>query len=83
MDAVEDGKVEMVACERLIGEVRRGLEGSYFRKRLPAEDRATVLAGLERIAVTRTTRSHPPRCCVIPMTTTCLPLPARRTQRQS
>jgi len=51
MDAVEDGKIEMVACERLIGEVRRGLAGSYFRERLPAEEREAVLAGLERIAV--------------------------------
>jgi predicted nucleic acid-binding protein len=28
MDTVEDGKVEMVACERLIDEVRRGFEGA-------------------------------------------------------
>ncbi|CAN5441177.1 hypothetical protein BH20ACT15_BH20ACT15_00550 [soil metagenome] len=53
MDAVEDGKVEMIACARLIGEVRRGLESSYFRERLPAEDREAVLTGLERIALMR------------------------------
>jgi predicted nucleic acid-binding protein len=48
MDAVEDGRVEFVACERLIGEVRRGLEGPYFRERLPAEHREAVLTGLHR-----------------------------------
>jgi putative PIN family toxin of toxin-antitoxin system len=53
LDAVEDGTVEMVACERLIGEVRRGLEGSYFRERLPVEDCEVVLTGLERIALMR------------------------------
>lgn len=60
MDAVEDGKVELVACERLIGEVRRGLGGAYFRERLPAQDREAVLAGLERIAVMRADPESPP-----------------------
>ena len=60
LDAVEDGKVEMVACERLIGEVRRGLERSYFSERLPAEDREAVLTGLERIALTRDDPVSPP-----------------------
>ncbi len=53
LDAVEDGTVEMVACERLFGEVSRGFEGSYFRDRLSAEDREAVLTGLERIALMR------------------------------
>lgn len=60
MDAVADGKVEMVACERLMGEVRRGLESSYFRERLPAEDREAVLTGLERIALMRDDPVSPP-----------------------
>lgn len=60
MDAVEDGRVEMVACERLIGEVRRGLEGSYFRERLPAEDREAVLTALERIALMHDDPASPP-----------------------
>jgi len=60
MDAVEDGKVEMVACELLIGEVRRGLAGSYFRERLPAHDREAVLKGLQRIAVIRDDPESPP-----------------------
>jgi uncharacterized protein len=60
LDAVEDGKVEMVACERLIGEVRRGLERSYFSERLSAEDREAVLTGLERIALTRDDPVSPP-----------------------
>ena len=60
MDAVEDGKVEMVACERLIVEVRRGLEGSYFRERLRAEDREAVLTAPERIALLHDDPASPP-----------------------
>ena len=60
LDAVEDGTVEMVACGRLIGEVSRGLESSYFRERLPAEDREVVLTALERIALMRPDPASPP-----------------------
>ena len=60
MDAVEDGKVEMVACERLLGEVRRGLEGSYFRERLLTGDRRAVLTALERVALVRPDPASPP-----------------------
>ncbi|MGH2984931.1 MAG: putative toxin-antitoxin system toxin component, PIN family [Solirubrobacterales bacterium] len=60
LDAVEDGKVQMVACEHLLDEVRRGLNGPYFRERLPADDREAVLTGLKRIAVMRDDPASPP-----------------------
>lgn len=60
MDAVEDGKVEMVACEHLLDEVRRGLESSYFRARLSVEDRDAVLVGLERVVIMRADPVSPP-----------------------
>ncbi len=60
MDAVEDGKVEMVACERLIREVRRGLVSQYFRERVTAQDRKAVLAGLDRIAIMHPDPESPP-----------------------
>ena len=59
MDAVEDGKFEMVACERLFGEVRRGFEGSYFRDRLSVEDREAIMTGLRRIALMRADPASP------------------------
>ncbi len=60
MAAVEDGDVEIVVCDRLLDEVRRGLESSYFRDRLPEDDREQVVAALERIAVMQDDPESPP-----------------------
>ena len=60
MDAVEDGKIEIVVCEQLLDEVRRGFQSSYFRERLSAEDRDAVLVGLERVVVMRSDPVSPP-----------------------
>lgn len=51
MAAVEDGDVEMIACERLLDEVSRGLVTPYFRDRISPEDREQLLAALDRISV--------------------------------
>ena len=84
LDAVEDGTVEMVACERLFGEVSRGFEGSYFRDRLSAEDREAVLTGLERIALMRADPASAPAVLRDPsMTTTWWRWPSMRTRRRS
>ena len=83
LDAVEDGKFEMVACERLIGEVRRGLEGPYFRERLSAQDCEAVLTGLGRIALMRDDPASLRQCFGIPMTTTSRRWPPMRRLKRS
>ncbi len=60
MDAVEDGKVQMVACEQLLDEVSRGLESPYFRERLSEEDRGAILTALRRIALMHDDPESPP-----------------------
>lgn len=60
MAAVEDGEVEMVACDHLLDEVSRGLEGPYFRDRLPEEDRGQIPEGLARIAAMHDDPESPP-----------------------
>lgn len=58
--AVEDGDIEMIACKHLLEEVRRGLQGTYFRDRLPDDDRDQIPEGLERIAVMHADPESPP-----------------------
>jgi len=60
MDAVEDGKVQMVASEHLLDEVERGLESPYFRERLSETDREAILTGLQRIALMHDDPDSPP-----------------------
>lgn len=64
----------MVACEHLLDEVRRGLNGPYFRVRLPADNREAVLAGLERIALMRDDPVLPPAVLRDPDDDDLLPL---------
>lgn len=33
IEAARQGTIEMIACETLLGELERGLEGDYFRER--------------------------------------------------
>jgi uncharacterized protein len=51
MGAVGSGAAEMVVCDRLIGEVQRGLDGHYFRNRLADEERLAVPVALERVGL--------------------------------
>lgn len=51
LDAVRAGDIEMVACERLLDEVRRGLEGRYFRDRLGENERVAIPAMLRALAL--------------------------------
>ena len=60
MDAVEDGKVEMIACRHLLDEVERGLESPYFRDRLSERDREAIMTGLQRIALMHDDPDSPP-----------------------
>lgn len=50
----------MVACDWLLGEVERGLESSFFRERIPAEDRDQIVAALGRIAIMHDDPESPP-----------------------
>jgi putative PIN family toxin of toxin-antitoxin system len=52
LDAVRAGDIEMVACERLLDEVRRGLEGRYFRERIDENERVAIPAMLRALALT-------------------------------
>lgn len=61
MGAVRSGAVEMVVCEQLLGEVRRGMDGPYFRRRLTAEERETSLAAIRRIGWRMSDPVAPPR----------------------
>ncbi|MGC2374146.1 MAG: putative toxin-antitoxin system toxin component, PIN family [Solirubrobacteraceae bacterium] len=51
MGAVRSGAVEMVVCERLLGEVRRGLDSRYFRGRLSDEERKDIPPVLARASL--------------------------------
>jgi putative PIN family toxin of toxin-antitoxin system len=51
MAAARSGAVEIVLCEQLLGEVRRGLEKSYFRERLTVEERQGIPDALARIGL--------------------------------
>jgi putative PIN family toxin of toxin-antitoxin system len=61
MGAVRSGAVEMVVCEQLLGEVRRGMDGPYFRGRLTMEERETSLAAIGRIGLKRADPVASPR----------------------
>lgn len=51
LDAVRSGDIEMLACDRLLDEVRRGLEGRYFRDRINEEERLAIPAMLRVLAL--------------------------------
>lgn len=51
LDAVRAGDIEMVACEHLLGEVRRGLDGRYFRDRIGENERVAIPAMLRGLAL--------------------------------
>ena len=53
MGAVQSGAAEMVVCDRLLGEVERGLARPYFRERLTEEEREELLRALERVGLHR------------------------------
>ena len=40
LDTVRAGEIEMVLCAQLVGEVRAGLDGRYFRDRITDAERA-------------------------------------------
>ena len=50
LDAARSGKIEMVACERLLAEVRAGLAGPYFRSRVLEMEAQAFSSMLEAIA---------------------------------
>jgi uncharacterized protein len=43
LDAAVGGDVEMVACDRLLGEFERALDRRYFTARLTPEERAVIV----------------------------------------
>lgn len=43
----------MVVCDRLVGEVERGLASPYFRRRLTEEEREELILALVRIGLHR------------------------------
>jgi len=51
LDAIRAGEIEMVACERLLDEVRRGLDGRYFRERIDDNERVAIPTMLLALAL--------------------------------
>jgi predicted nucleic acid-binding protein len=51
LDAVRSGEIEMVACPKLLSEVRAGLAGRYFRDRITDEERTVIPAMLAALGV--------------------------------
>lgn len=49
--AVRSGEIEAVACEQLLGEVRKGLASTYFQDRVTIEEGAALLAMLHATAL--------------------------------
>ena len=60
LDAVRSGEIDMVACERLLAEVRDGLATRYFRGRLTEEERAAFPPMLGALAVLLEDPTCPP-----------------------
>lgn len=60
LGAVRAGTVEMVVCDHLLAEVRRGLDNSYFREHLDEEERAGIPDGLARVGVSVADPDSPP-----------------------
>jgi putative PIN family toxin of toxin-antitoxin system len=60
LDAVRTGRIEAVACEQLLTEVRNGLGSRYFRDRLSAEEGTAFLEMLRALAVVMPDPVHPP-----------------------
>lgn len=61
IEAARQGTVEMIACETLLGELERGLEGEYFRERVREEERTLVNALVRGLAVVLPDPVSPPR----------------------
>jgi putative PIN family toxin of toxin-antitoxin system len=53
MVAVQSGAAEMVVCDRLLGEVERGLAKPYFRGHLTDDECDELLRALERVGLHR------------------------------
>lgn len=53
MGAVQSGAAEMVVCDRLLGEVERGLAKPYFRGHLTDDECDELLRALERVGLHR------------------------------
>ena len=51
MAAVRYGTLEMIVCEQLLEEMRRGLETRYFRDRLTNEERRGIMDALTHIGL--------------------------------
>jgi putative PIN family toxin of toxin-antitoxin system len=61
LEAVRSGQIEMVACGHLLGEVRDGLGGRYFRDRIVDEEREAIPAMLAALAMIAPDPVDPPR----------------------
>jgi putative PIN family toxin of toxin-antitoxin system len=60
LGAVRSGTVEMVVCNHLLDEVRRGLESRYFRERISDEEREGILDGIVHVALSMAYPACPP-----------------------
>lgn len=69
--AVQSGAAEMVVCDRLVGEVERGLASPYFRRRLTEEEREELILALVRIGLHRPDPVAPEAILRDPRTTIC------------
>jgi putative PIN family toxin of toxin-antitoxin system len=61
LGAVRAGTVEMVICDHLLTEVRRGLESSYFRERLDDDEREGIPDGFAHVGLSVADPTSPPR----------------------
>jgi len=61
VEAARSGAIEMIACETLFGEFRRGRAGRYFRDRVREEERVLLYAMVRGIASIFSDPAHPPR----------------------
>jgi len=60
VEAARSEAIEMIACEKLLGEFERGLEGRYFRDRVSAEERTLITAMVRGIATVLPDPVDPP-----------------------
>lgn len=61
LDAAQAGAIEMIACDRLLGEVERGLQRPYFRERIDADAAKAITEMLRSLAVVYPDPKSPPQ----------------------
>ncbi|MGH3264715.1 MAG: PIN domain-containing protein [Trebonia sp.] len=81
LDAVRAGRLELIMCDQLLGEVDRALRTRYFAARITDQERASIALLLRTLAVVMPDPAHPPPVLETVATTTSWSWQARPVPR--